>query len=283
MPTQGLDNLVFFVTSTEGVEYAVKAGEKAHADVLAVDLIQEAALSIALPKVLASFTWEGKSVLVMEKITQPLLVDMADSEKGRYIPSMLHNMHEIHKVRSDQIGYLASDRQYKDWRAFLLADFVGDDRRLDWDEITTRRMLDKKLIDESISRLVEVIVDYDLPAPPYALLHTDFNQRNLFVDPEKHEIAAIIDWSEALWGDPLLDFARIRMFIWHFRLGNEVENEYYRLQNYSAEERKREQIYWLYWVIEYLAWYTEDYDDLSISRIQLHQEFLREVDWKLLQ
>jgi aminoglycoside phosphotransferase (APT) family kinase protein len=107
-------------------------------------------------------------------------------------------------------------------------------------------------------------------------LHTDFNQRNLFVDSGISDLKGIIDWSEAVYGDPIYDFARIRMLIWHFDLGSEVMEKYYKIMQYNKNERFLDSLYFLIRVIEYLAYYSEELNDFNVGRIQLHQRYLRE-------
>lgn len=113
-------------------------------------------------------------------------------------------------------------------------------------------------------------------------MHTDFNQRNLFVDLKSDEIKGVIDWSEAIFGDPIYDFARVRMYIWHFNLGEDVIEKYYKLVDFDQKQKNLEQIYWLSRVIEYLAYYSEELNEFNIGRIKLHQNFLENYDWDKL-
>lgn len=108
-------------------------------------------------------------------------------------------------------------------------------------------------------------------------MHTDFNQINLFVDPNSREIAGIIDWGEAIFGDPVYDYARIRLFIWHFNLGFEVLENYYQLLSYTAEQKELENLYFLSRVIEYLAYYSEELNEFNVGRIKLHQNYLENL------
>jgi hypothetical protein len=66
------------------------------------------------------------------------------------------------------------------------------------------------------------------------------------------------------------------MFIWHFKLGEDVLKQYFSLVNLNEEEREIEQIYFVSFVIEYLAYYSEELNEFNQSRILLHQNFLRE-------
>ena len=43
------------------------------------------------------------------------------------------------------------------------------------------------------------------------MIHMDIHPWNVFVDPERDELTAIIDWGDASWGDPALEFASMPM------------------------------------------------------------------------
>ena len=135
---------------------------------------------------------------------------------------------------------------------------------------------------QSVEKIIEKIEKIKFDEDSYSLLHIDFNQRNLFVNPDTNEIAAIIDWGEAMFGDPIYDFARVRMLIWHFKLGDEVVQNYYDLMSYTPEQKKLDDLYWLSRVIEYLAYYSEELNEFNTGRIKLHQDFLRNFNWDIL-
>ncbi len=82
-----------------------------------------------------------------------------------------------------------------------------------------------------------------------------------------------------MFGDPLYDFARVRMYLWHFNLGNQAVKEYYELMQFTPQQKNLEDLYWLSRIIQYLAWYSEDPDDFNKGRINLHQDYLRVYNW----
>jgi len=134
-----------------------------------------------------------------------------------------------------------------------------------------------EILYENIIRKIE---ETDFIDSSYSFLHTDFNQRNLFVNPNSDEIAGIIDWGEAMFGDPIYDFARIRMFIRHFNLEDKALEEYDKSMSFTSQQKRLEELYWLSRVIEYLAYYSEELNNFNVRRIKLHQEFLRMHEWK---
>ena len=156
---------------------------------------------------------------------------------------------------------------------------IFDSSDFDWNEIAERESLNKELILTSVEKMKIKIKDTLFDLKEYSLLHTDFNQRNLFVDPATHEISGIVDWEDAMFGDPLYDFARVRMYLWHFNFRQKSVDDYYALVHFSEKQKMLEDLYWLSRVIQYLAWYSEELTEFNVSRIKLHQDYLRNYIW----
>lgn len=281
IPPQGMGSSVMFLKNEKGDEYAVKQSDENNNDANVLKILKQSNVDIAVPNLIDSFNFEGESIVILEKINFPLLESFEKTEMHKYIPSMIANLKKLHEIKSDVAGYLNSDKKYTYWKDFLLSNFNNENPDLDWQEISKREGLDSKLILESIEKIINVITRTKLIDSNYSLLHSDFNQRNLFIDPKSNELAAIIDWGEAMYGDPIYDFARIRMYIWHFDLGDEVIKNYYYLMQYSEEEKRLDTLYWLSRVIEYLAYYSEKLNEFNIGRIKLHQDYLRNFDWNI--
>lgn len=280
VPAQGMDDEVLFAIDSNEREYAIKYHRRGvSGDGLVLRFLEEKKVDIPVPKVLGDFVIEGRSVLILEKIVFSLLETVAGREMYRYIPSMIKNLKKIHKVRSGRAGFLNGIGEKRRWKDVLLAKFNGEDPALNWKRISERRGLDLELVLESVENIMKKIKETRFSEGEYSFLHTDFNQRNLFVDSNSDEITGIIDWNEAMFGDPVYDFARIRMFIWHFGLEDQALENYYRLVNFTSDQRKLEELYWLLRVIEYLAYYSEELNEFNLGRIKLHQDFLREYEW----
>lgn len=273
IPPQGMDSQVFIVIDSDAKEYVIKFSKWAFNDKFAYDLINNHRFNIPIPKVLCSFVFDDNQVLILEKINYPLLESVKD--KSKYISSMIDCLKSIHEIKSDSTGLL-NTKLNMSWKEILLSKFNGNDKLLDWVSITKRKGLEKDLIVKSINKLIKQIEEKEFLNNNYSLLHPDFNQRNLFIDPNSNKITGIIDWSESMFGDPIYDFARLRMFIWHFKLGEEVLQQYYSLVNFNEKEREIEQIYFVSFIIEYLAYYSEELDEFNKSRLLLHQEYLSE-------
>jgi len=278
-PPQGMDSHVLFIVDEKDMRYVLKIGEGTETDVNAYKLIEKNELNIPVPKVLLNKKYGKFSVIVMESIPYPLLESIPTSEIGKYVPSMIDTLNIMHSVKSQKTGYLNKLEETMTWKEFHLSKFDGTDDYLKWEKISKRKGLDSGLILSSVEKYVKSFSNAYFPLKDYSLIHTDYNQRNLFVNTDNYQIAGIIDWGESMFGDPIYDFARVRMLIWHFNLGNEVVDKYYLLMNYTLEQRRLDDLYWISRVIEYLAYYSEDLNEFNSSRIGLHQEFLRNLEW----
>jgi len=272
VPPQGMDSEVFFIIDENKKEYAIKYGIGVDTDIFTYNLIHINNIKIPVPKKIASFIVNGLPLIILEKINYPLLETIATDKMARYIPSMLNNLKEIHKLKFDKTKCLP-------WKNYLLSKFDSSNPNLNWDKISHRKGLNGKIISDSVKKILITINNTDFTNIVYSYLHTDFNQRNLFVDPNSNKIASIIDWGEATYGDPIYDFARIRMLIWHFNLNSEAIDNYYKLMNYSDQEMKLDNLYWISRVIEYLAYYSEKLNEFNIGRIKKHQDFLVNYNW----
>jgi hygromycin-B 4-O-kinase len=277
-PPQGMSNSVFFIKFSNGTDCAVKYGTNAMKDVPALELIAKKQINIPIPALIASFVFEDIPVILLQRINFPLLESVPVKEMSKYGPSMVRNLKELHKIKSESPGLLANKKDGETWKGMMLSIFDGGD--IDWKEVAGRDSLDGGLVLTSVEKIKKKIEHTAFNLKEYSLLHTDFNQRNLFVDPKSHEISGIVDWEDAMFGDPIYDFARVRMYLWHFNFSETAIHDYYDLMNFSADQKKLEDLYWLSRVIQYLAWYSEELTDFNLSRIRSHQEYLRNYSWE---
>jgi hygromycin-B 4-O-kinase len=90
--------------------------------------------------------------------------------------------------------------KYGSWRAFLTS--AADPDRYDLAAVAKRVDIDRA------RRLLDVIGELAGSCPEVRkLVHGDFGSNNVLVDGEL--VTGVIDWSEALIGDPLYDVANI--------------------------------------------------------------------------
>lgn len=281
-PPQGMESEVIIVKTVQNGEIAVKhGGDYILEDILSYKLLSENGINIPVPKVLGQFKFLDRNVLLMAKVNYPLLETIPAAQMHRYIPAMIKIQKEIHKIKSDQAGYLNEEKREKSWKEIIMSLFDGSSNSLNWQEIAKRNGLDEYVVMSSVEKLLAKMNSLSFIEKNYSFIHTDFNQRNLFVNAESDEVTGVIDWGEAMFGDPICDFARIRMLIWHFDLGQTVVDSYYKLMNYSDYEKELDDLYWLSRVVEFLAYYSEDLNAFNIGRIKLHQDFLRNYKWSV--
>ncbi len=278
-PPQGMSSQVIFIHTHDDKEYVIKYGVDVMNDATVLNLIHKRTIDIPIPDLILSFSFENIAVIILQKIHYPLLQEIPVTEMGRYIPSMIDNLRKIHKITSHTPGTIEIDQldTKVSWYEILLNIFHKEPSY--WKEVSSRKGVDGALILKSIEKIIYKIQNTVFSDDGFSLLHTDFNQRNLFVDPNSNEITGIIDWEEAFFGDPLYDMARIRMYIWHFDLGDDVLATYDKKLNYTEEQKQREELYWVMRIIQYLGWYSEELTSFNKGRIQLHQDFLRNYQW----
>lgn len=271
-PKQGMDGEVFFITTTKGHEFAVKISQNAENEILTLNLIKEYNLDIPIPKLFSYFIYENKTILVLEKIHVHLLEQIPHEDKSKCIQSMIINLKKIHSIQSDCAGLMTSENST--WKQLLLDTYSK--KEFDWNNISQRKGVNKNLIQETLNHLQSKLNELHFESSAYSLLHTDFNQRNLFIDPKTYEVAGIIDWNEAIFGDPLYDFARVRMFIWHFNFGADALKHYYELLQLTDEEKQYEEFYFVHQIFKYIGWYSEVNSEFTNARLKMHQEYLEE-------
>lgn len=84
----------------------------------------------------------------------------------------------------------------------------------DWQQHTFERALSELGSDSAVRGFRRRALDLcrrfaaDLDAAPAALLHADLGDREVFVNRSTGELTAILDWGDALVGDPLYDLMR---------------------------------------------------------------------------
>ncbi len=87
---------------------------------------------------------------------------------------------------------------FESWRAFLVD--IAAPSRHDWPATGVN--------EERVARLLDIMLDLTNKAPEErCLIHGDFGSNNVLTDGRF--ITGVIDWSEAMYGDPLYDIANI--------------------------------------------------------------------------
>ncbi len=125
----------------------------------------------------------------------------------------------------ERCGHFGSDGigTHQTWKSYVLAITRRDE--YDWSIVSARPMMQQilPLLDE-LERCAEHCPERR------GLVHGDFGSNNVLID--KQRVAAVIDWSEALIGDPIYDVANL--FFWRTWLPcMEYQARYYEHRNPS--------------------------------------------------
>ncbi|SDW03241.1 aminoglycoside phosphotransferase family protein [Paenibacillus sp. CF384] len=136
------------------------------------------------------------------------LQDMNVSDRAAATESVMHVIEAMARTDiTDTEGYGPFNAQgigyFGNWHDFIMS--ITDESRYDWDAI---RLF---LCDFRIDSYLQVITANAPHCPEVRqLVHGDFGSNNLLTN--NGLITGVIDWSEAMFGDPLYDIANI--FFW---------------------------------------------------------------------
>src|SRR3989344_9173453 len=183
IPKQGMDGSIFIIRDEKDKEFAVKYSTNAFNDVLALELIKNNNLPIPVPKMYGYFPFKKGTVVILEKINFPLLETIPRDKQHKYINSMLVNLNKIHSIKSSTAGLLNNQNKNMSWKDLLLFKYSDSHPWFKWKEIIHRDGVNSDLIQSSIKNIVKKIKETKFITTSYSFLHTDFNQRNLFVNP----------------------------------------------------------------------------------------------------
>ncbi len=268
-PKQGMSSTVFFLQFADNFELVVKFGESVDKDLFFLNILNENNSHVPVPKVYGSFSIQDKHVLLLEKINGKLFGEIEKNEMEKYFPTVKETLAELHKIIKKTTG--------EEWKKYL--ENIFNKSFLDWSEILDRKNLDKKLVEKFTKIILEKLNKTDfshLNLLGSSLLHTDFNQSNLFVDEKQKKIVAVIDWEEAVFGDTVYDFARFHLHLWHREISEEKIKIFLDSLNLNEKEKEREELYFLIFIVHYLAYYSEKENEFNLVRIDKHQSFLLE-------
>jgi aminoglycoside phosphotransferase (APT) family kinase protein len=131
------------------------------------------------------------------------------SEAWRQIGRQLFRLHDRVKVCADPKSYLDTPGREIDLHSLL--NRLADASRLDAATV------------EEIAQLIGALTPNVASSGDVRFIHNDIHAMNIMCSPTG-ELLAIIDWGDAGWGDPTLDFAAIPLdLIPYAREGYELE------------------------------------------------------------
>lgn len=163
--------------------------------------------TLPVPEVTLIEPLEDMWVCISTRAKGQTLQAMA-KDAGRYAPIVATTMKTMASANVSQLsGFGPFDATghapFRHWREYLLA--IEDTAHFDWSAVS-------KIAPFSRVQPLLLKVSALAPAIPDCgkLVHADFGSNNVLV--QSGQITAVIDWSEAMLGDPLYDVANI--FFW---------------------------------------------------------------------
>lgn len=172
-----------------------------------------------------------------------------DSYEGRNIKSIYYNLGEvfrkIHEIKGGNAGMISIERLFKekklsgislDWREFFYTNLDLHLKKtlalrvLQSQDVALIKQLSKKFIQN--------------PKEKLSLLHNDPGTRNIFTDGTS--ITAILDWEDAIIGDPLWEIAFIHTFL--YRKQDAIRfHAFCRGYGITPNALAKNPLYWLYY------------------------------------
>jgi aminoglycoside phosphotransferase (APT) family kinase protein len=196
---------------------------------------------------------DAGSLIVMTEVEGTLLADV-DQPAERCLRPLIGEVRKVHGVTTTAGAgpVLAVERgERRSWPDYLADVLTGADPEFRWSEIARHPEVDGGLLAAELDAAMVRVGQLVFPAT-LSLLHGDLNPYNVFV--RNGEIAGIIDWSYARYGDPLFDFARLRMN--PFVRANPSAVQIYRSElNLTPDEERCEAFYYVVNLLEYVNWY----------------------------
>lgn len=248
----------------------VKAGLDVETDYLALSILNE--IGFPSPKVLSYSSYHSTGincgVVIMSKLAGIQVRSLSPERRSQAVSNLIDELEKLRMCKS--VGGAGSIKivnnvESLSWKEYLekVIDEAEKDLKIS-NPVTSAILVDW----ETISSTIE-FVRPDIASLPsdleLNLLHNDLNLTNCLATAE--QFVGIVDWSDAIYGDWLYDLARLRMNLEQSR--DEYSLEAYRLKvRINPEETKRERLYYLCRLIEYLGIYRKYGDDHWFNRNQ---------------
>jgi aminoglycoside phosphotransferase (APT) family kinase protein len=203
--------------STQVIEAVSENGESAFvlkasgahdvfAEVAAAELARDAGLPV--PRILhrgRARTLPGGRWFVAERATGRSWASLGGLgiDLSLLLQDLAAHLKRLHAVRRSGYGWLDRDGAgtFASWRAWLEHVVDRDMGVLNEAGLDTARL--NGHFERALDELTEVLDDR-----PSALVHGDLGDREVIVDPASLHVTAIVDWGDALIGDPVYEFAR---------------------------------------------------------------------------
>lgn len=255
--TAGADHFVIFATSKDGQELVIKAGPEANVDAFVLKRLAQTPVPVPALIGCAPIEHDGERhyVTIMTPAEGILLAEAPDL--GRYLPQLVSAMRSVHGVTTTQGAGLVlavEEGRGQSWTGYLDDLLSGSHPDFPWAMVAQHPAIDASKLNRALVELRRHIESLPEIAAP-SLLHGDLNPFNIF--GQNGQITGIIDWSYARYGDPLFDFARLRMN-GVIRKHDALNELYVQQLHLTEDEAAREQVYYWFHLLEYVNWYVQD-------------------------
>jgi hygromycin-B 4-O-kinase len=202
-----------FAFSVDERDYVVRVNAAAHAaESFAKDDYawrHFASPALPVPRIVALGETSGWHYAIGERVAGLPLSAFSRAERRRALPAALDTLEEVGKVdtgASRDYGDWGSDGngKFASWQAYL-ADIIenhADGYYADWQRLFDESFLERDVYEAIYERMLERA---ERCPNERALIHNDFHFDNLMAAGER--ITGVLDWSNALYGDPLYDVA----------------------------------------------------------------------------
>lgn len=148
----------------------------------------------------------GKRWMITQAAPGETLQDVGQAAAtiGRTLDDLAQCYTLLHRISLPGYGPIAPTvdhamfQSWSDWQAHIM------NRALD--TLTCRGAVSEHFVKRA--RLVSEHFAPYLDAAPAAMLHADLGDREVYVDPSTGAVTALVDWGDALIGDPLYDLVR---------------------------------------------------------------------------
>ena len=176
------------------------------------------------------------------------LRDLGDAvldEEPAYLLSLGEALRVVHELEGDKAGLIDCSRNGPGERPVGLHACWADYLELRLEE-HVRLCHEARLLDSRQSDRILRIFETLLPAlgtRPLRLLHGDPGVSNVFVDPRCRRVVTLLDWEDALVGDPLFEVAMVSTFQPPRRMGAFLAG--YGLSQPSLDEARLIALYYL--------------------------------------
>lgn len=185
-----------------------------------------------------------------------------EKERKEAIKLMAEQLRMVHEIEIPGRGFIWRDGKARpdiSWQDYLLKDFENPKYR--WSELVDEGVIDKGLFlmtKKRLNLLAQSLPNYG------RLVHGDPKLDNLRI--KNGEVTALLDWENALSGDPLYDLS---FFDVHYNdsQATRIFRTAYGMKNIPGEDlAERDKFYKIYLLLIHIGWYKSRDDEEMVDK-----------------